>query len=116
MTPQEYDAYKQTVERFFVVEEIDNFSFKDDEAESYFSHSPCDCCNRPLGGARYDVIAAHRDYVDYMDAPPVVEIYEYSVCVDCVYFEEYGQLDDMTMLELEQYEQMHFDLDGAPRF
>ena len=112
MTPQEYDEYKQSVESFFVREEVDGFSFKDDEAESYFSHSPCECCQRPLGGARYDVIAAHHEYLERT----VITILEYSVCVDCIYFEEYGKLDDQTMLEIEQYEQMHFDLDGAPRF
>lgn len=30
------------------------------------------------------------------------DVFEYEVCVDCLYYAEYGQLDDMTMLDIEE--------------
>ena len=60
------------------------------DIEPYFSHLPCDCCMRPLGGDRYDCSSFRTDSK---------EQHEYSICVDCLYFKDYGQLDDMTMLD-----------------
>ena len=30
------------------------------------------------------------------------EIFEFEVCPDCRYYSEYGQLDDMTMMDMAQ--------------
>jgi len=65
----------------------------DNEDESYFSWKPCECCGSHLGGDRVDCNGYN---------PETQEIYEYSVCIDCEYYAEYGQLDDMTMLEIKE--------------
>lgn len=57
-----------------------------DESSSF----TCDLCKRPLAGTRYP---AHG----WLGA----EVCHFSICSDCVYYMEYGQLDDMTMLEME---------------
>ena len=64
----------------------------DEEVEPYFSHAPCHICGRQLGGDRYP---AH--YVDEYD-----DINHIAICTDCVYYMEYGQLDDMTMMDMEK--------------
>ena len=114
-TKADYEEYKKAVEEFFKTEEIETFtcgslkhnydnpeectgedhlhdSNSDYECEPYFSYKPCDCCLRSLGGMRHDVIANH----------PTAGILEYSVCDDCVYYNEYGKLDDLTMLNLKE--------------
>ena len=58
--------------------------------ESWFSWYPCSICQRQLGGDR---VAIH-----WIDGG---EIQHSSCCLDCQYFMEYGQLDDMTMLKVE---------------
>lgn len=116
MDAKEYAEYEAAVKDFFGREGIENLSsghpwcpeckteWGDSEAcpncgqsracceESYFSWTPCDCCGRPLGGDRYHATGYHR---------PTNDVYEYEICVDCVYYAEYGQLDDMTMLDIE---------------
>lgn len=62
--------------------------------EPHFSWRPCDCCGGTLGGDRQDVIAWATD----SDGNKVLR--EYSVCVDCEYYAEYGRLDDTTMARL----------------
>ena len=59
--------------------------------EGSFSWSSCEICGRPFGGDRYAVHAVNDDN----------EILHFDACEDCVYFLEYGRLDDMTMLEIE---------------
>lgn len=63
----------------------------DYEPEPYFSWHACDCCGSTLGGDREDCIGYN---------PTTKQIQgNYSVCVDCIYYNEYGQLDDTTMLD-----------------
>ena len=89
---KDYDEYKARVESFFEREGINNLTIASnfENCEPYFSWENCECCNRHLGGDRYDCSGYN---------PETDEIYEYSVCVDCLYYNEYGQLDDMTMLD-----------------
>ena len=61
-------------------------------SEPYFSWLPCDICYRPLGGDRYP---AH--YIDNEN-----EIVHLNICSDCYYYIEYGRLDDLTMMEIEE--------------
>jgi hypothetical protein len=61
--------------------------------EPYFSWHSCDCCGSRLGGNREHATGYN---------PTTKEIGEYSICSDCVYYAEYGRLDDMTMMEVEQ--------------
>lgn len=72
-------------------EELSEEDFSADE-DGGFSWTPCEICDRSLGGDRY---AAH-----YIDAEGTLRHLE--ICADCVYYTEYGQLDDLTMLEVEE--------------
>lgn len=62
--------------------------------EPSFSWSACDCCGSRLGGDRHP---AHgfltQDGADHLS--------HMRVCSDCLYYINYGQLDDMTMLDME---------------
>lgn len=90
----DYTEYEANVGAFFDREGIDNLSpdtEQDDDAfnEPYFSWRPCDCCGCSLGGDRHDCSGYN---------PTTKEVQSgYSVCVDCVYYCEYGRLDDVTM-------------------
>lgn len=66
------------------------------EPEAFFSWRPCDCCGAHLGGDRYRASGYNRK-------ENRVQVYE-EVCTDCIYYAEYGQLDDITMMELEEEE------------
>lgn len=56
-------------------------------SEPHFSWSPCELCNRSLGGDRESAHAVSKEH----------GIIHFDICTDCVYFIEYGRLDDMTM-------------------
>ena len=91
MNKQEYKKYEQSVNNFFDREGINNLSqITDDDGycEPYFSSINCECCNRSLGGDRYNCDSYNHKHN---------KVYKYSVCIDCVYYAEYGCLDDMTM-------------------
>lgn len=89
MTKEEYAKFTAAVEKFFEQEGIENLSATGDE--EYFSWRACDCCSRNLGGMRQDANGYNAEHQ---------EIFEYSVCVDCLYYAEYGQLDDQTMMDM----------------
>ena len=91
-TKKDYEEYKQRVAAFMQRENINCLSFNSDR-EPYFSWRPCECCGDTLGGNRYDVAG-------YNNADK--EIYLYAVCPDCLCYTEYGQLDDMTMMDMEE--------------
>ena len=96
MKLSEYREYQSNVADFFKSEGITNLSTIADEegdTEPSFSWQSCDCCGSSLGGDRYDCNGYN---------PETKEIYEYSVCPDCVYYAAYGSLDDMTMLDMDQ--------------
>ncbi len=99
MTATEYTKYEQAIADFFTREGLNCLSSQplDDSdepeyGEPYFSWRPCDCCGSHLGGNREDMCGYN---------PTTKEVQrDYSVCVDCVYYVEYGVLDDMTMDEI----------------
>lgn len=62
------------------------------ECEPWFSWSPCECCGCGLGGNREYLFA--RNEQD--------EIVKFTICEDCVYYVNYGRLDDTTMARVEQ--------------
>ena len=64
--------------------------------EASFSWYPCHICGRHLGGDRHP---AHY-ILDCEKERRENKIDHISICVDCVYFMEYGQLDDMTMMDM----------------
>ncbi len=88
---KDYDEYKARVKDFFERENLNVMS--DSGKEAFFQSSACECCGRSLGGDRYEVEGLTNS------KPYGAEIFEYDVCTDCLYYNEYGQLDDMTMLD-----------------
>lgn len=91
MTKREYAAYERDVAAFFQAEGITNLSPVQDEP--FFSTYMCECCLRPLAGDRYKASGFN---------PTTEEITTYEVCTDCIYYVSYGQLDDETMLDMEE--------------
>lgn len=59
--------------------------------EPHFSWSACEACGSSLGGNREPAHGRTKDG----------SLLHFSVCADCVYFLNYGQLDDTTMQEIE---------------
>jgi hypothetical protein len=93
MTPKEYADYEQSVADFFEREGLNCLTEVGRESEPYFSWRPCDCCGSRLGGNRGDCNGYNPTTKEIQDG--------YAVCEDCIYYNEYGQLDDMTMLDME---------------
>lgn len=94
MTKQEYQEYQAAVELFFSRAGIANLSADADSQEPHFSSRLCNCCRRYFGGNRFYCSGYNRSSKKVQDG--------YEICTDCVYYAEYGQLDDMTMLEIEK--------------
>ena len=109
MNEAEYAEYEKTVGKFFEREGINNLTSGvieceecghnypdndyapcdcgidyDSASESYFTWRSCDCCGR-LGGDKETATGYN---------PTTKEIYTYEICLDCVYYAEYGQLCD----------------------
>lgn len=95
MTRANYAAYVARVEAFLDRRGIYTFSpdVSEDASHDDFSWRRCDCCGTTLGGDRSNCTAFHERTGE------IVEVY---ACSDCVYFVAYGQLDDMTMLSIEE--------------
>uniref|UniRef100_A0A6M3JFM5 Uncharacterized protein n=1 Tax=viral metagenome TaxID=1070528 RepID=A0A6M3JFM5_9ZZZZ len=61
-------------------------------SEPSFSWSSCNVCGSGLGGDRYPAHGADKNG----------NIIHFDVCTDCYYYMEYGQLDNTTMMEIEE--------------
>lgn len=59
--------------------------------EPSFSWSACEACGSSLGGNRHPAHGIMEDGA----------ILHLSICMDCLYFLNYGQLDDASMQEIE---------------
>ena len=91
MTKADYAEYEQAVAEFFEREGIANLSST--SSESFFSWGSCQCCGSGLGGDREEANGFN---------PNTQEVQTYGcICTDCIYYAEYGQLDDTTMLQIE---------------
>ena len=100
MTSAKYDAYVLSVDAFMALNEIEHsgpeFS-EEDEGENagrwepFFSWSACGCCGSQLGGNREHYVFVCKDGARFTE----------DICTDCVYYLEYGKLDDQTMMEVE---------------
>jgi hypothetical protein len=90
MTKREYAQYQARYAAFMIAEKISILAADDNEPG--FSWRPCDCCKTELGGDRYHATGANPG-----NGPNGVH---YSVCGDCLYYSEYGRLDDTTIAEL----------------
>ena len=91
MTKEEYKEYQDRFEEFMRLNDLTNLTRMDNESEGHFSAARCECCLTPLAGNRIDASGYSRTGV----------VYEFSICSDCEYYAEYGQLDDMAMLDIE---------------
>lgn len=58
----------------------------------FFSWRPCECCGRHEGGDREHATGWN---------PTENRVQEYTICEDCIYYAEYGRLDDTTMMQVE---------------
>lgn len=85
----DYAEYQARFSDFMESEGIQNLSSGE---ELGFSWRPCEVCHRSLGGERYQASGYN---------PTTREVQEYQICSDCMYYAEYGQLDDMTMMKIE---------------
>ena len=92
MTRKEYQQYEAAVSAFMQAEGINCLSRSDSDREGDFSWRACECCGSSLGGTRIDASGYN---------PQTREIQEYRICTDCEYYAEYGQLDDQTMLDMD---------------
>ena len=125
MNAKEYEKYEQAVADFFEREGIQNLSHGritcsecgaklhetgacDEKCpscgtdcemmnEPYFSWRHCECCGSHLGGDRHPA----SGYCPPEGGGPGGECFEYEVCTDCIYYATYGQLDDQTMMDIE---------------
>jgi len=96
MNRAEYTDFENRFADFMEREGLSNLSTVSEEdgcTEPSFSWHPCDCCGRSQGGDRYDCNGYNSNTREVQDG--------YSVCVDCVYYAEYGVLDDQTMMDVE---------------
>jgi hypothetical protein len=104
-TPEQYAEYQQTIKEFIAGNELSFLStgtwdYEHDgdtrpenwSDEPWFSWRVCECCQSHLGGNREYLYArdAHGDCV------------QFTICEDCVYYVNYGRLDDMTMQRIGQ--------------
>jgi hypothetical protein len=99
MTKAEYTAYEQRVREFIEREGISFLSTSTSEVcgeddgnhDPWFSWTWCECCQSRLGG--------NREYLYARNAEDAIMRFE--ICEDCVYYINYGRLDDRTMLEIQ---------------
>lgn len=115
MTKKEYETYKEAVRKNLeglefissgATSNCDGCGLGDDPtqwavdaaSEGSFSWSSCDGCGSGLGGQRYPAHACMRD------ADGNEETVHLDLCTDCLYFLEYGRLDDEQMLDIEKEE------------
>lgn len=106
MTKQEYKQYEETFAEWLKQWEFPSSGYcpgcEDCPEPQYdgdcaflepsFSWRACEVCGSRLGGDRLPIHAVDENG----------DIVHFDACMDCIYYLEYGQLDDMTMLELEQ--------------
>lgn len=105
----EYARYQQTVAQFIADEglsflstgcspNIDSDEYEH-ECEPWFSWRPCAMCKCALGGMREYLFARTSNGERSEEwTNPVVR---FVICEDCVYYTEYGRLDDMTMARID---------------
>lgn len=104
MNRKEYSEYEAHVADFIKREGLSFLSTGTDEnmlseeqggnVDPWFSWNPCDCCGCGLGGNREYLFA--RDSED--------KLVHFEICTDCVYYINYGRLDDTTMMHLDDTE------------
>lgn len=100
----DYEKYTKDVARFIESAGIDFLSTgcsaldhtatgheNREHSEPWFSWRPCDCCKSTLGGMREYLFGCLKGTSEQV---------HFEICEDCVYYIEYGKLDDATMLRV----------------
>ena len=92
-----YKEYEESVADFVEGTGCEIFStspnYEEGCVEPHFSWSACQCCGSLLGGDRYDMVACNPG-----SDPTLIE---FRACSDCLFYLTYDQLDDMTMMNVE---------------
>lgn len=93
MNTTQYAAYQKAVANFLTINQVKPgcHSPVEEQSEPFFSWRACECCGSRLGGNRET----------YSFAPEIGETFTADICTDCVYYLAYGQLDDMTMMDMD---------------
>lgn len=97
MNAQQYADYEASVARFLKDNHVKPGCYGNvdsENPEAFFSWRKCECCGSKLGGNRETYNFAH------IDSSGLDNTFTADICEDCVYYLAYGQLDDMTMLEI----------------
>lgn len=92
MTKQEYCQYEKTINAWIASAKYPSNCHN---VTPWYSYLPCEICHRRLAGDRYRAKSIALDG----------EILEWDICGDCRYYLEYGRLDDMTMLDMDDAEE-----------
>jgi hypothetical protein len=97
MNKQDYERYQKNVARFLEREVLDRLlplpeTEEKSSTKPYFSTRPCDVCCYSLGGNRMNMGGPSKTDSTWRT---------YSVCEDCVYYNEHGRLEDSTMQRIE---------------
>lgn len=101
---KEYAEYESRVAQFVAIEGLSHLSTgcspygrpedgqeDNQDSEPWFSWKPCQMCGCTLGGM--------REYLFGRDTAQ--EICQFMICEDCVYYVNYGRLNDATMARVE---------------
>jgi len=91
MTKHEYKQFEDAVRLFFEREGIQQLGSPINE-DPFFSSNCCECCRRNLAGSRWTVPAVIKN--------SDIDDLTYNICDDCLYYINYGVLDDTTMEEM----------------
>jgi hypothetical protein len=105
MTTTQYAEYEAAVNRFLTLNKVKPGCYgpAEHEVEPYFSWAPCECCGSYLGGNRERYHFAYEcDRNKGKGFEAGVTVFEAEICSDCVYYLAYGQLDDMTMMDMDK--------------
>ena len=91
MNKTEYKEYEESFNTFFDKTTLLNLTpISDPETgdyEPFFSNHPCDCCG-VIAGDRVEANGVTSD---------TREVLEFTVCIACIYYAEYGHLSDSIM-------------------
>lgn len=90
MTREQYDVFCQAYDNFMERNGFDLLSTDTDSG--FFSWHPCECCGSKMGGTRYWATGVNLKR-------KLREVYR--ICSNCVYYNEYGRLDDLTTMFVE---------------
>ena len=86
-TTEDYETYTNRVEEW-----LSEVVFPSTGDSCGFSNSRCDICHRPLAGDRHEVKYFADQESTYVETD--------ECCTDCLYYLNYGSLDDQTMLNI----------------